>query len=456
MRTYFIRNGFSLILYSLIMVGNISAYAADKETVEPAGNSLAAFEVFLQKKKDEIKAEVRRDNQNGNKFSPKEVVLNEMEKLIEFVSKVQTEETRAVQNNRLNPKITDYMTAKLFVLNETIRATFIKIFTGPLPVSISFPSELIQILSAIAADQPLSKEQVNYLRENSIPFDYYIAGDAYHGKYRKIRIGTSGGYGESFRRTSIYALGAIGKHQKLPFETLLILAEGMTDPLENSYVTEAVYKTLKTIYSDYSSFFSPDVNEKFEGLFTADINYWMDSDEIIDDVSKVEFMQRQWFIQSHTADLFTVIAKNKKIPSKLLTRMTNILFYQLDEAKLKEIRDLDFAVGMSYVTDNMSFFARETFQDHLNEQRDEALKNSQKRLVNLKIRMAESFGEIGRYQVLPDEVIQAMERLSSSEKEHPDVRKALQEALTSISEAKKSLTEKTAGSVCESSIRNSE
>ena len=458
------KNIFFFAVAGLMMIGSITVYAVDEKTgektTELTSNPLAAFEVFLQKKRDEIKAKAQRNNPDEEMFSYEEVVLNEMEKLIELVDRMKTNRTGTVPNDRLSPEITDYMIAQFFVLDETIRTTFIEIFKGPLPVSISFPPEWIQILSAIAEDKALFEEQVNYLRENSIPFDYeglYVGGDTlYHGIYRKIRIGTPG-YGESFRRTSIRALGVIGKHQELPFETLLILAEGMTDPLENGYVTEASYEALKVIGPDYSSFFSPKINEKFEGLFTADINYWMDSDEIVNTVSKVSFMQGQWKLQADAADLFATIAKNKKIPPLLLSRMVNILFYQLDESKLKKIRDSDFQFAMSFVNSTSpSFLVRKRMKNHLDRKRNEALESSRERLNKLKVSVAGSFGEIGKYQALLDDVIQAMERLNSSEMESPNLRQTLQAALTSISGAKESLQENSTGSVCESSMKDSE
>lgn len=449
------KNIFFFIVISFMMIGNVSTYAADEKTVN---NSLSAFITFLQKKREEVKARTRRDA-NGERFPFDKIELDEIEKLIELTNSVNTDSKGVDQNDRLSPEITDYITTNLFPVDEYISGELSEILEDPLfPFRMSFPIELIQILSSIAADRALSQTQVDYLKQNSIPFDYekmYYSHHTSHGRYMKTKKDTPG-YIEERRRTSIRALGAIGKHQNLPFDTLLILAEGMTNPLENGYVNGYSFEALKAIGPGHSLFLPPEINEKFERLFTIDINYWTDSDEISDGVSKVDFMQRQWLIQSRTADLFTVVAKSKKIPSKLLTRMTNILFYQLDEAKLKGIQDLDFAVGMSFVRDDMPLFVRESIQNHLNEQRNEALASSQKRLINRKILVVESFGEIGRYQVLPDEVIQAMERLSSSEKEHPDVKKTLQEALVSVSEAKKFLTEKPTGSVCESSMRNSE
>ena len=295
---------------------------------------------------------------------------------------------------------------------------------------------------------------------NFISFEYeslYVGGDAIdHGIHRKSRVGTSG-YGESLRRTSIRALKAIGRHQELPFETLLILVKGMTDPLENGYVTEASYEALKTIGSDYSLFSSSEVTERFESLFIADINYWMDSDEITDTAYKVRYVQAQWRLQANAADLFASVAKNKKIPSKLLNQMNNILFYQLDETKLKKIADLDYERSMSFImNDNFSSLVRQRVLDYWNRKRNEALESSRERLNELRVSVASSFGEIGKYQALSDEMIEKMEILSSSETEHPDVRRALQEALTSISEEKESLKENPIGSICESSMRNPE
>ena len=177
------KNIFFFAVVGLMMVGSIAVYAADEKTgektTELTSNPLAAFEVFLQKKRDEIKAKAQKNNPDRKIFSHEAVVLNEMEKLIELVDRMKTNRTGTVPNDRLSPEITDYMIAQFFVLDETIRTTFIEIFKGPLPVSISFPPEWIQILSAIAEDKALSEEQVNYLRENSIPFDYeglYVGG----------------------------------------------------------------------------------------------------------------------------------------------------------------------------------------------------------------------------------------------------------------------------------------
>ena len=155
-----VKNSFVLVLIGLIMIGNVLAYAADKEAVRSESSSLAAFEIFLQKKRDEIAVKAQRDNPDGKMFLHEEVALNEIKKLIGFVNRVKLKETGVLQNERLNPKITDYMTAKLFVVDETIRTTFIEIFNELLFFRISFPTELIEILSAIAADQALSKEQL--------------------------------------------------------------------------------------------------------------------------------------------------------------------------------------------------------------------------------------------------------------------------------------------------------
>lgn len=113
---------------------------------------------------------------------------------------------------------------------------------------------------------------------------------------------------------------------------------------------------------------------------------------------------------SATTQLLADIAKDKEIPNILLTRMADILSYHLDEAKFEKRWNLDFS---------------STWRTP-----EEALENGRKELTQLKASTAAFLRKIEKYQTLPDDVIQAIEKLDSSETENPGIKKALQEALT--------------------------
>lgn len=206
---------------------------------------------------------------------------------------------------------------------------------------------------------------------------------------------------------------------------------------EFRYVRDLSYQALQAIGSDHSLLFSPETNERFEGLFSIDINYWDSDSEITDDVKKVYFMHKQWVSQRAAANLFALASENRPVPDVLLNRMANILSYQLDESRLKKIRDRDFSYAMSFV-DNMSLHSNQIFQNQLEQERDEALEEGKRLLTYLQAQVAESLGQIGENQDLPDSVIRTMENLNSSETTHPDLRQALQTALASRTSKKKS------------------
>lgn len=237
MQKFLNKNCFLLIFSSLMMIGAVSSYAADKKTAELTDRPLEAFKVFVQQKKDEIGAKAHR-NSDGRIVSSSEKEIGILQDLIK---RIKTEEVNqgVSQGHWLSPQITDYITAQFFSAEYKVNALS-KVLTDPLlpSVRMSFPLEAISILSAIVADRALSQEQLAYLERNSIPFDKkrYFIDKWNHGIYRKSRFGKPG-YGEGLRRPSIKALETIGKHQELPFRTLLVLVEGMTDPLENNYVT---------------------------------------------------------------------------------------------------------------------------------------------------------------------------------------------------------------------------
>lgn len=223
-----------------MIFGNVLAYAADKETVGlTTDNPLDAFERFLEgesvtkiliKHRDRMSADGRDALRTvGKKL--KSLIASEQRKikwrrrkekvigLIKGAEKADVNQTGASQD--LSPKIINYITAVLFDETEPIRMIFIEILEDPsFPVRMTFPEEVIQILSSIAADKAVLETELDYLEESEIPFRSEYFHYEQIGSTRRER--RKSGYSPDLRIAAIEALGAITKHQELPLETLLI------------------------------------------------------------------------------------------------------------------------------------------------------------------------------------------------------------------------------------------
>ena len=434
MKKKLVKNSVFLVIAGLMIFGNVLAYAADKETVGlTTDNPLDTFERFLEgesvtkiliKHRDRMSAD-ERDALRAVGKKLKSLIASEQRKikwrrriekvirLIKGAEKADVNQTSASQ--KLSSEIINYITAVLFDEIEPIRMVFIEMLEDPsFPIRVTFPEEVIQILSSIAADKALSETELDYLEESEIPF----RSEYFH--YEQIggtgRVRHKLGYSSDLRIAAIETLGAITKHQELPLETLLILMENMTNPLENEYVMDSSFSALRKIGHRHPLFFSSEMIRKFvENGFTFNIN------RIAEGVS---------VNVSATTQLLADIAKDKEIPNILLTRMADILSYYLDEAKFEKRWNLDLA---------------STWRTP-----EEALENGRKELIQLKASTATFLRKIGKYQILSNDVIQAIEKLGSSETENPGIRQALQESLTSI------LKTKNPADACESSMRSSQ
>ena len=299
-----VKNSLFLAIAGLMIVGNISTYAADEKAVELVrDNSLSVFKAFLQKKRNEIekrgikRAEARdlicleyaadfnsmekerifdvflqrkeRRELDRKRIGQAEVMdmvsfldeqyikemKREIENLIYLIEREQLkiewrERAKKVMgffglssktnigqentNQNLNHRIINYIIAKLFERSAFIRMTFIEILTDPqLPVRISFPSEVIQILRDIARDKSLTDEKMDYLVEEnfvpiSSPYHYYRY---YNDNKSHLDLNYKLGYEITLRATAIITLAVVEKHQGLPFDISLFLTELVTNPL---------------------------------------------------------------------------------------------------------------------------------------------------------------------------------------------------------------------------------
>lgn len=229
-----------------MMIGNISAYAADAKNPE-LSDPPDTFERFLGEffETEQINSEAEAQSRDERIRRIEAIVIaikglkpiiaasrrkmtwkKTVEKVKGFVR--QPKETdvtpEEAAQNLLSREVANYITAAFFADNLYIRAMCRRMISDPsFPLPNVFPEEVIHILNSIANNTPLSEADLDYLEENRIPFEF----EFFYNKLSISEIGGKVGYHPTLRETAADSLEAIGKHQELP-------------PLPNFFSKEAI------------------------------------------------------------------------------------------------------------------------------------------------------------------------------------------------------------------------